>query len=254
MQIKIFLPLYNVERWIETTFNSLKSQTFQDYKAFFLDDCSNDKTSQKIKNLICEDQRFTLVTNQERLYSIGNLWHNVSKRIDDDDYIIILDGDDWFFNNLVLEKIYNKAKEGFLFIHGQFIEFPKMLLVDERGYSDVVKKEKAFRQDRWRCSGIRAFKGSLWKKIKLEDITDNGEFYRFTADQAYTFPLLESASELIYRFDEPIHVYNKANPINDDKVSREMQLKTELKIRNMSYQQYINMMKGDNLILRKMLK
>lgn len=253
MPVKVLLPMYNVERWVETTFKSLQDQDYKHFEAVFLDDCSSDSTVEKLRTLIGGDERFSINENPIRLYSMGNLWNNVSKFISDEDFVVIIDGDDWFFNSSVLGKIVSKFEEGYNFIHGQFIEVPKMLLVDERSYSEDIITNKSFRRDRWRCTGIRAFRGKLWKNIGLEDVSTNGKFYQFAADLAYTFPLLESSEGKIYRFDEPIHIYNKMNPLNDDKLSRQKQIEAELKIRNISLNHLAEIMKNDNLRLRKII-
>lgn len=253
MPVKVILPMYNVERWIEATFNSLRDQDYEDFKAIFLDDCSSDNTVEKLKKLIEGDERFSINENLTRLYSMGNLWNNVPKFISDDDYVVVIDGDDWFFDASVLGKIVSKLEEGYNFVHGQFVEIPEMLLVDERNYTEETITNNSFRRDRWRCTGIRAFKGRMWKNIKKEDVCTAGEFHRFAADLAYTFPLLEGSEGKIYRFEEPIHVYNKMNPLNDDKLSRQKQIEAELKIRGISLDHLADIMKSDNLKLKKLI-
>lgn len=253
MQIKIILPLYNVEKWINLTFNSVKKQTYTNYKAIFLNDLSNDSTLEKLETLTKDDDRFIIHTNENRLFSMGNLWYNIPKVTSSDDYIVILDGDDWFSNETVLEEIVSKFKDGYKFIHGQYLEYPKMLLVDEGKYEQETIKNCSYRRDRWRCSGLRAFNRKLWDSININDVTREESFYKFAADLAYTFPMLENSNGKIYRFNKPIHIYNKSNPLNDDKISRQEQLLTELKIRNITYDEYITMMQKDNLILRQTL-
>lgn len=253
MQVKVILPMYNVEKWIATTYESLRSQSFTEYTAYFLDDCSSDRTVEKLRDLSSEDNRVQIISNLERRYSMGNLWINLDGIVEDEDLVVIIDGDDWFFDENVLSKIVNKFQEGYEFIHGQFLEYPKMVIVDERGYSDEVIRNNSFRTDRWRCSGIRAFKGALWRKIDKNQVMDGDSFYEFTADQAYTYPLLENSKGKIYRFEEPIHVYNRMNPINDDKVSRQRQIQAELKIRNISLEGLLDIMKNDNLKIRRLV-
>lgn len=253
MQVKIILPMYNVEKWIKTTYESLINQTYTEYEAYFLDDCSEDKTVEKLEKLSSGDDRIHIISNSERRYSMGNLWSNLEQIVQEEDFIVVIDGDDWFFNENVLSKIVTKFEEGYEFIHGQFVEYPKMIIVDERNYSNDVIQNKSFRLDRWRCSGIRAFKGSLWKKTKIEQVLDGDSFYKITADLAYTYPLLENSNGKIYRFEEPILVYNRMNPINDDKVSRQNQFEAELRIRNISAEKWKEMMKYDNLKLTRII-
>ena len=252
MKLKLILPLYNVEKWIEFVIDSIMKQSYKDFECYFLNDCSTDNTENIIKEKIKNDHRFHLITNEKNLNSVGNLWNNIPKVTNPTDFIVVLDGDDWFPHTKVLENVMDKFREGYKFIHGQYIEVPQNILVDEGHYDRDIIKNKSYRKDRWRCSGLRCFVRQCWDNIKLEDITDpdTGEFYIFTGDQAYTFPILEASHGMIYRFDEPIHVYNRLNPINDDKLTSNGQRIAELKIRGMSELEWLQMMKErDNLKL-----
>ena len=79
MQVKVVLPMYNVEKWIATTYESLCNQTFTEYTAYFLDDCSNDRTVEKLRELSSGNDRVQIISNPERRYSMGNLWTNLER-------------------------------------------------------------------------------------------------------------------------------------------------------------------------------
>ena len=64
--IKIITCFWNVEEYIEKCINSVKSQTYRDFKMYLIDDMSNDKTSQIIEKLIEDDERFFYIKNTEK--------------------------------------------------------------------------------------------------------------------------------------------------------------------------------------------
>ena len=108
--IKIVTCFWNVEDYIEKCITSIKNQKFTDYKVFLVDDVSTDNTVEIIKNLINGDDRFILIQNTEKKFKLRNmdeLFRN-EELFYDEDIIIELDGDDWFYDENVLEFINDK--------------------------------------------------------------------------------------------------------------------------------------------------
>jgi hypothetical protein len=72
----------------------------------------------------------------------------------------------------------------------------------------------------------------LWKHIDQKDFLDeNGEYYKMSYDQAMMLPMLEMASEKIYYVPKILHVYNRSNPLNVDKIKEKEQFLTMHRIR-----------------------
>ncbi|MBC7881126.1 MAG: glycosyltransferase [Anaerolineae bacterium] len=89
--ISVIIPAYNVDDYIETTLNSLKCQTFQNFEALVVDDGSTDLTCTKVLPFINADNRFRLLSKKNGgLSSARNygIQHARGK------YIALLDGDD----------------------------------------------------------------------------------------------------------------------------------------------------------------
>ena len=69
--------------------------------------------------------------------------------------------------------------------------------------------------------------------LDSKDLKDeNGEYYKMTYDQAIMLPLLEMASERAKFIPEILHVYNKDNPLNVDKIKAQKQVALAQEIRN----------------------
>ena len=80
---------------------------------------------------------------------------------------------------------------------------------------------------------MRSFKYKLWKNLKKQDLKDeDGFYYKMAYDQAIMLPLLEMAGDKAKYVKETLHVYNKNNPLNVDKIKALEQADTAKKIRN----------------------
>jgi glycosyltransferase involved in cell wall biosynthesis len=99
--ISIVIPLYNKERFIKETLDSVFNQSFTDYEIIIVNDGSTD-SSVFIVNAT-EDQRITVLSNQNKGVSHARNF-GISKA--NSDLIALLDGDDlWEPNHL--ENLYN---------------------------------------------------------------------------------------------------------------------------------------------------
>ena len=233
---KIIVPLYNVENWIDKCVKSIKLQNYDNYECFLIDDISTDKTSEIIKNLISDDERFHYIENKEKKYALKNIYEAIALSGNNpEDVIVTLDGDDWLATKKSLTVLDQKYRNHNCYItYGSYIEYPSM----KRGPFcreipfDIIKNN-SYRRHMWVSSHLRTFKRHLWNKINKSDLLDEeGNFYRMTWDMAFMFPMLEMAGTLSLHIPDILYAYNRQNPLNDDKVNHKLQLHTESIIRN----------------------
>jgi adenylate kinase family enzyme len=235
IKYKIIIPFYNVEKWIEKSIESLKRQDYENFDCILIDDMSTDKTCEVINNEISDDKRFTLIKNKEKKYALQNIYESIeSQGCNDEDVIILLDGDDWFASGNTLSylsKVYNDSNS--LMTYGSYVYNPSgQKGVEPSEHPQEVLRNNTFREDRWRASHLRSFKYEIWKKINKKDLQDgNQDFYKMAYDQAIMLPLLEMASERATYVDKVLYVYNKDNPLNVDKIKQKRQYETSLEIR-----------------------
>ena len=76
----------------------------------------------------------------------------------------------------------------------------------------------------------------LWRAIKLEDLRDkNGDYWQWSGDLCFMYPMLEMSGEEHYRFMTEINYdYNANNPINEHKVDMKMVTDHANKIRGLT--------------------
>lgn len=101
--ISIIMPLYNAERFLEKTLQSIANQTYRDYELICIDDASSDLTAEIVKKAQLADKRIILLHNQERKGAAYS--RNKAMRQARGDYLAFLDGDD-IFDEKMLEKAY----------------------------------------------------------------------------------------------------------------------------------------------------
>lgn len=61
--VSVIIPLYNTEKFIAQTIQSVINQTFTNWELIIIDDCSTDKSTQIVNNLMAIDKRITLITS-----------------------------------------------------------------------------------------------------------------------------------------------------------------------------------------------
>ena len=221
--MKIVIPFYNVENWIKTCIDSLKSQNFKDFKCVLIDDISSDSSFEIAKQSISEDPRFTLIKNKEKKFALRNIYEGIEfLRPEPDDIIITIDGDDWLASPDSLEIVnrYYLQFPEILITYGTYIEIPSGIRpFNVTAYSKEIIESRRFREDIWRASHLRTFKYKLWKSINIEDLKDSsGNFYRMAWDLAFMFPMLEMAGDRSVYVPDVLYIYNRATSLNDSKV------------------------------------
>ena len=225
MRIVILTTLYNAQHYIARCINSVKMQSIQDFLMVITDDISTDTSMDIVKREIEIDSRFRLIENTSKMYQPGN-YYQVSKmsEIDDEDILVTLDGDDWFPDNKVLERVLSYYEStSCLMSFGQFIQFH-----GEGSYSvgfTARPSSDDVRNCDWTCSHLRTFKAKVFRAIKEEDLkAPNGNYWEVTGDQAIVYPMIEMCGLDRVHFTEDInYVYNVENVINDFKVNADLQ-------------------------------
>ena len=232
----IISPFYNAENFLDRCISSIKRQTHQDFRCILIDDMSTDNSFAVAEKCIDSDNRFTIIKNDEKNFALKNIVkaieHSSPRK---DDVIILLDGDDWFASSLALGHLNNYYEDKDCWLtYGSYIMHPYSTLGTEPSeYPQEVIKNNSYRKDKWRASHLRTFRFHVWDRIDKEDFKDkNGEYYKMAYDQAIMLPLIEMSSERCRYIPEVLHVYNKENPLNVDKIKAREQLETANEIRN----------------------
>ncbi|MFH1831299.1 MAG: glycosyltransferase, partial [bacterium] len=224
----IVIASYNNKDWYKKNLDSVFMQKYDNYHVIYIDDFSPDNTGKLVEQYIKEkkqEHKVTLIKNTQRMGAMAN-FYNAIQLCDKTQVIVQLDGDDWFANDHVLEllnKVY--ADPNVWLTYGQYEEYPsgKVGICDH--VPEDITKTNNFRNYKWVTSALRTFYAGLFQLIKKEDLLYEGEFFTMTHDLAIMFPMLEMAGFNSKFIPDVLYIYNKATPINDHKVNRDLQIK-----------------------------
>lgn len=141
MSFSIIVPIYNCEKYLEQTINSVLNQTYRDYELLLIDDGSNKPTYE-----ICEKYA---KNNNVKVYHNNN--HGVSYTRNfgikkaTKEYVLFLDSDDYWDDNELLAKLTKlvKGKDIVLFGYqylddGNFINKSNFDLCDLTNLKDLM--------------------------------------------------------------------------------------------------------------------
>lgn len=106
-RFSIIISAYNIEKYIKRAIDSVLEQTFTNYELIVVNDCSKDKTLEKIKEY--DDSRLIIINNEKNM-GLGAV-RNIGIEKATGEYIVHLDGDDTLFEKTTLEKIDNLIGE-----------------------------------------------------------------------------------------------------------------------------------------------
>lgn len=73
-KLSIGLPIYNGERYLEETLNSILSQTYSNYELIISDNASNDKTQDICQSYALKDCRIRYYRNRENIGAVRNFY------------------------------------------------------------------------------------------------------------------------------------------------------------------------------------
>lgn len=106
--ISIIMPLYNAERFLQETLQSIQKQTYCDFELICIDDASTDNTRNILESVQEQDTRIKIYSNEERCGAAKSRNKGISKA--KGEYITFLDGDDIFEEDM-LKFAYAAAKK-----------------------------------------------------------------------------------------------------------------------------------------------
>ena len=233
----IVTPLYNVEKWVKYCITSVMKQKYDNYEHYVIDDISTDQTNSIIKKCCDKSDKLNLVTNTEKKYALKNIHDTLeSLDLDDNDIIVILDGDDWLASDQVLQKLNNIYKQQDCWMtYGSYVEYPS----NQRGkFSKKIPNQiidnSLYRERAWMSSHLRTFRYKLWKKINKQDFINpkTNKFIKAAWDLGFVFPMLEMAGKKAFYVEDILYIYNRDNPLNEDKVDHSKQLNEESYVRS----------------------
>lgn len=234
--LKVVIPCFNAENYIESCISSLKQQTEKNFEAIIVDDASTDLTPEKAIDAIKKDSRFKLVRRTENKGQLSSII-NGTKALNpgENDVIVNVDGDDYLYLKTALEIInHTYQRTDCLMTYGSFKTQSGNIRMPGQGrrYTQNIINKCLYRKAEWLASHLRTYKYSLWNKINKEDFKDeDGEYWRAAGDMAMMFPMLEMAGDRQEAVSDIIYCYRDNISTNIHAIRKDEQRRNAIKIR-----------------------
>lgn len=242
-KFKIIVPSYNNAQWVEYNIASILNQTYTNYEVLYINDASTDDTHNSVVEIVKNLPNWKVINNKTNKGATTNYFEHLDTFVADNDILVHLDGDDWLYDSDVLYKLndfYNQ-KDCWM-TYGGFVVWesedkePVLPYPQSTEYPSFVHKHKKYRNDLWRPSHLRTYRGFLIKKVNKQDLISliDNDVYWHASDLAFQFPCLEMCTQdKIGVVDFLTHVYNqsKSNSIRTRERESTDNSRYELEIR-----------------------
>lgn len=190
--VSVIIPLYNREKLIQATLDSILSQNYIHWECIIVDDHSTDSSLEIVQEFASIDTRIKCVKRPNKLCKGANSCRNFGLEMSKGDYILFLDSDDLLLPFTLNDKVHfleaNKEIVGVISKGGTFNHLTKQRTgewgrTETEGdwITNVIQKRE--------CWGIS---NALWRRECLPFPCFNkelqaGQDYEFHARQAITF-------------------------------------------------------------------
>lgn len=90
--ISVIIPVYNMEKYVEQSINSMRFQTFKNIEIIVVNDGSTDSSADIIASIARKDKRIRVINKENDGLASA---YNAGQRVANGKYIYFLDSDDW---------------------------------------------------------------------------------------------------------------------------------------------------------------
>lgn len=121
IKVSVLMPVYNAEKYIVDSIESILNQTFSEFEFIIIDDNSNDSSWKIIKEYVSKDKRISAFRNENNL-GISNT-RNKALSLAVGEYIIWQDSDDISVPNRIEKQLEFMESHPEVAICGGFLQF-----------------------------------------------------------------------------------------------------------------------------------
>lgn len=225
----ILIPSYNNEAWIDKNLTSALFQKYDNFRIVYINDASTDRTEEKITPYLT-NPLLTYQKNGENRGALANLYHAIHQ-CDDDEIVVLLDGDDWLSHEHVLERLNEVYADPDVWMTcGNYLRLSRYSLSKGEASGPIPPKvieKNSLRQyvlKKYPLSHLKTFYSALFKKIPLKDLCIDGRFIDPAGDVAMMVPLAEMAAHHYRHIKDILYIYNHTSPLHDDRIRWDQQL------------------------------
>lgn len=203
-KVSVVVPIYNVEKYLEKSLDSLLNQTLEDIQIILVNDGSTDNSG-NIAKLYAEKNPDKMLYVEKKNGGLSDA-RNYGMKYAEGDYIAFLDSDD-YIEKTAYEEMYNKAiEENADYVECNFIwEYPNKTKKDKQFAYNNKKEMLAFVR-------VVAWNKLIKRSIIVENNIEFPKGLRYE-DVEFTYKLIPYINKFAYVDKEFVHYIQRENSI-----------------------------------------
>ena len=217
----VIIPSYNNDHgeykgktFLQNCIESVLNQTYKNFEIIIVDDMSTDTSVETVKNYVEKDKRVHLIRNNRKRYNGGsrNVGIEYAQRFKEFDYFVMLDSDDFFVDENVLQKINDNLWDCELMLLGCEMIFP-----------DGTKQTKINEYDNYKDFFICDNKTwcTAWSRVIRKDKIVYFPESTLMEDRTWAYEQADNVSlENVRNLKEVCYVWNRLNTTNSVSLAR----------------------------------
>lgn len=163
MKFSIIIPAYNVADYLENCVESILKQAYDNYEIIIVDDGSTDETGKVADELLRQSKKINVIHQSNGGASKAR---NTGMSRSTGDYILFLDGDDFWSDSRFLKQIASELT----------VELVDVIIFGYSYYYDnEIKESPIFRlKDLGEATNFGLFNGPNWNKCISKELINKG--------------------------------------------------------------------------------
>ena len=218
----IIIPNYNNDHgniegktFLQKCIESVLNQKYKNFELIVVDDMSSDTSVETVENYVEKDKRVHLIRNSRKRYNGGSRNVGIEYAMNnlDFDYFAMLDSDDWFKDNEVLQKINDNLWDCELMLLGLEMIFPD-------GTTQTKINEYDNYQDFFICDNKTWC--TAWCRVIRKDKIIYFPESCIMEDRSWSYEQADNICfENIRNLKQPLYIWNRMNTTNSVSIVRD---------------------------------
>jgi glycosyltransferase involved in cell wall biosynthesis len=228
--VTVLMPVYNGEKYLVESIDSILNQSFKDFEFLIINDGSTDKSEEIIRSY--QDPRIRIINNEENMKLIASL--NIGFKLATGKYIARMDSDDISMPLRLEKQVEFMENNQDISVCGSWALFYSDSNILRRGVFRMPSNPEQIRYSLlFRCCLIHPT-----IMLRKEDFINNGLFYDSEYECAEDFDLWNRAAKTLKFYNiEEIHLKYRLSPNGISRKHYHLQKTNSARIRNRIYEE-----------------
>ena len=203
--ISIILPVYNVDKYLKKSIESIVNQTYSNFEILIINDGSTDNSEEICKEYICKDERIKYFYQENRGVSAAR---NYGIDMSEGEFIIFIDSDDYLEPDM-LEKLYKNVLDNNCDIsicnYALIKNNDRVENITEKIPQNILTKNEFIKF----MFSDKYYRGYLWNKLIKKDVIANIRFdtkLHVMEDMIFLLDISNNIEKAY--FEENVFLYN----------------------------------------------